>query len=312
MRNLTRQFEANVVGRDFAIGDLHGSYDIFLNLLANLQFDPEKDRMFSVGDLVDRGPESLACLKLMNEPWFHAVPGNHEFMMVDAFLGDGSLGAYWPQNGGMWGLGLYNDFQIALKDPSQLHPELDEFLTLLQKIEQSPIVQTVKLRNGEMIHMLHAEIPPTWVVTDEMLMDHESVEKMLKVQTREGDYFSWGRHRFYAYCYEQLTNKKRNARVLKNMLYTMPPSPHSHVLSGHTKVQAPLTLGKFTNIDTAAHESYKNAHGSRRKWAGLTCVDLNEWKFYKATDETFEEVQPVVVDVNDAKPGEPDDEEVSS
>lgn len=46
-------FQTNKNGRDFVIGDLHGCYDDFLCVLEKLEFNKEKDRMFSVGDLVE-------------------------------------------------------------------------------------------------------------------------------------------------------------------------------------------------------------------------------------------------------------------
>jgi serine/threonine protein phosphatase 1 len=72
----------NVKGRDFVVGDLHGHLSLFKQELDRLGFDPHCDRVLSVGDLIDRGPESLATLALIEEPWFHAVLGNHELMFL--------------------------------------------------------------------------------------------------------------------------------------------------------------------------------------------------------------------------------------
>ena len=47
-------------------------------------FDKERDRLFSVGDLLDRGPNSEECMALLDEPWFFTVLGNHEYMMINA------------------------------------------------------------------------------------------------------------------------------------------------------------------------------------------------------------------------------------
>ncbi|MEQ1635292.1 MAG: metallophosphoesterase [Methylococcales bacterium] len=76
---------ANSHGRDFVLGDLHGCYQLLQDLLGQVNFNPAQDRLFSVGDLVDRGPDSLACLELLKEPWFYAVLGNHEAMLADFF-----------------------------------------------------------------------------------------------------------------------------------------------------------------------------------------------------------------------------------
>jgi Calcineurin-like phosphoesterase len=77
---------ANKQGKDYVIGDLHGCYSLLQRLLEAVAFDPRRDRLFSVGDLIDRGLESLLCLQLLAEPWFHAVQGNHEYMMLQFFL----------------------------------------------------------------------------------------------------------------------------------------------------------------------------------------------------------------------------------
>jgi len=121
MKNPIKTLDPNLKGRDFVIGDLHGSYEALMNLLTNVNFDPEKDRLISVGDLVDRGPESQRCLGLLREPWFHAVLSNHEQMMLDAFRGR-PMGAYWFMNGGAWGMEAWNTWQ---KNKAFVTNELD-------------------------------------------------------------------------------------------------------------------------------------------------------------------------------------------
>src|SRR5258706_5182448 len=71
----------NAAGRDLVVGDLHGHRSLLEHELDKLAFDPGRDRVLSVGDLIDRGPQSLGTLSLIDEPWFHAVLGNHELML---------------------------------------------------------------------------------------------------------------------------------------------------------------------------------------------------------------------------------------
>lgn len=73
----------NVTGRDFVVSDLHGHRALLERELERASFDPARDRVFSVGDLVDRGPASLDTLALIEQPWFHAVLGNHELMLLN-------------------------------------------------------------------------------------------------------------------------------------------------------------------------------------------------------------------------------------
>lgn len=73
-------FPANQRGRDIAVGDIHGCFGQLSNALDTIGFDRTVDRLFSVGDLVDRGPESDQVLHWLEQPWFHAICGNHDFL----------------------------------------------------------------------------------------------------------------------------------------------------------------------------------------------------------------------------------------
>lgn len=73
----------NTRGRDFVVGDLHGHVSLLEQALAARRFDPAGDRVIAVGDVIDRGPESLRALALFAEPWFYSVRGNHEQAMLD-------------------------------------------------------------------------------------------------------------------------------------------------------------------------------------------------------------------------------------
>ena len=102
---MIKRFARNVAGRDFVVGDIHGC---FTRLQANLDaigFDPARDRLFSVGDLVDRGPESALALEWLAKPWFHAVRGNHEQMAIDWALCDRMDPQVYAMNGGAWNIG---------------------------------------------------------------------------------------------------------------------------------------------------------------------------------------------------------------
>lgn len=78
MSIIVGRLPGNIAGRDIIIGDLHGHPEILHRILERAEFDPSRDRVISTGDLIDRGPNSLGCLELLNEPWFFAVRGNHE------------------------------------------------------------------------------------------------------------------------------------------------------------------------------------------------------------------------------------------
>jgi serine/threonine protein phosphatase 1 len=84
-KSVIRSLPTNSRGKDYVVGDLHGCYDLLLRVLDEVSFNKTHDRLFSVGDLIDRGPDSLKCLELLSEPWFYAVMGNHESLMLEFF-----------------------------------------------------------------------------------------------------------------------------------------------------------------------------------------------------------------------------------
>jgi len=62
------------------IGDIHGCYDEFINLLLYVNYDKNNDIIVSVGDLITKGPESSNVLNLfIQNKNCYAVMGNHEY-----------------------------------------------------------------------------------------------------------------------------------------------------------------------------------------------------------------------------------------
>lgn len=84
----------------WVVSDIHGCYQWLMDELKRRHFNPYEDLLISVGDLIDRGPDSVKCLQLMHEKWFRAVRGNHEQMALDSL--DNNDFALWTINGGMW------------------------------------------------------------------------------------------------------------------------------------------------------------------------------------------------------------------
>ena len=139
----------NTQGHDFIVGDLHGCRSMLDALLEHIGFDAAKDRLFPVGDLVDRGSDSEGCLDLLHEPWFCPVLGNHDAMLMAWIIGehgDGRSAVYenaFVLNGG-------------LKWASRF-PRADEFLPLL---EAMPLVRVIgkDACASDRFHVAHAEL----------------------------------------------------------------------------------------------------------------------------------------------------------
>lgn len=75
----------------FAIGDIHGCFDEFTNLLGLTGFQPGRDDLFLTGDLVNRGPKSLETIRWIkrHDSSVRFVLGNHDLHLVASAMGVG-------------------------------------------------------------------------------------------------------------------------------------------------------------------------------------------------------------------------------
>ncbi len=79
------RLKENTRGRTFVVGDIHGMFDLLYDNLESHGFDYERDILISTGDLIDRGPQSEHVADFLRKPWVHAVLGNHESILLEAY-----------------------------------------------------------------------------------------------------------------------------------------------------------------------------------------------------------------------------------
>src|SRR5689334_21820326 len=115
--------------RYLAIGDIHGYADVRRRLLEMVEPRPE-DQLITVGDYVDRGPDSRSVLDMLiplhRSGQLVALRGNHDVMMCDARKGEPYLGD-WLRYGGREALASYG-IDPALPDLSRIPDEHYRFL----------------------------------------------------------------------------------------------------------------------------------------------------------------------------------------
>ncbi|MFX5626988.1 metallophosphoesterase [Acinetobacter baumannii] len=211
---LIESYDASHVSRLFVIGDIHGCYEELMNKLLEVNFNFEEDMVISVGDLVDRGKDSLKCIELVKKTWFKAIRGNHEQMCLEASIASEMKGFH-CKHGGEW---LY-----------ELSTE--NYKEVLSVCLNLPIVLEIAFR-GKKYGFVHADIKQNdW---------SEFKNNILKK-----DYFSesnsstlqsalWGRSRIsakYPYKYQEIVGVDK-------------------VYLGHTVVDIPVQLNNCVYIDT--------------------------------------------------------------
>ena len=154
-----QSFSANPNGTDYFIGDIHGELDLLMQCLGAVSFDKNIDRLFSVGDLIDKGPNSLGVIRLLKEPWFHATLGNHEDLFLNRFYRKTPDGrAQHRYNWGKWADAIENDNSV-----------IEELVELCLSL---PLSISVEHSDGK-IGIVHAKVYQNDWDSQEVLLTRE-------------------------------------------------------------------------------------------------------------------------------------------
>lgn len=211
-----RRFAANTAGRDLLVGDVHGCFSKLRASLDAVGFDPAAgDRLFSVGDLVDRGPESADVLWWLEQPWFAAVMGNHEDMAVRWGLpGCAMDAALYVQHGGAWNVGNTPPERLVFSDA----------------LGSLPLAIELETAAGT-LGLVHADCPaPTWAAMVAALED-PGLSNRRRRDVRNA--MLWSRDRAEHFWSGGVPDVRA-------------------VVVGHTPVERVTSLGNVLFIDTAA------------------------------------------------------------
>ena len=136
----------------YAIGDLQGCATELRTLLAQLRFSADRDQLWFVGDLVNRGPQSLECLRLIRALGDNAIVvlGNHDLHLLARAYG------------------------AQLKDkPGDTLGEVlraADRLPLLEWLLQRPLVYRDPV-HGELL--VHAGLVPQWSADQSLILAQE-------------------------------------------------------------------------------------------------------------------------------------------
>lgn len=139
----------------YAIGDLQGCFAPLQRLLAKCEFDRSRDQLWFVGDLVNRGPDSLAVLRFVKtlEDSAIVVLGNHDLHLLTV-----AAGFVKPQRG--------DTLSEILDAPDRV--------ALLDWLRRRPL-----LHQGLGYTMIHAGLLPSWTIDQAQSLARE-VEDVLR------------------------------------------------------------------------------------------------------------------------------------
>ena len=180
----------------YAIGDIQGCHDELQRLLDHIQFDPSHDRLWLVGDLVNRGPDSLKVLRFIKSLGKAAttVLGNHDLHTLA--VANGHLQYHRNDN--------IDDILHA--------DDRDELVDWLRHL---PLLHHDAKLN---FTMLHAGLPPQWDLTtaqscanevEAVLQSEQHIEFLDRMYGNKPDIWNeeltnWDRLRFITNCFSRL------------------------------------------------------------------------------------------------------------
>lgn len=204
----------------YAIGDLQGCYTELKDLLDKINFDVSNDQLWFAGDLVNRGPESLECLRFVKSLGNNSkvVLGNHDLHL----------------------LAVANKVRKPHRNDT-----FDEILNaddaeeLLSWIKSQPLFVTDPDLSFTMIH---AGLPPQWTLKQAQELAEET--EALFQSNRFDDFIqnmygnqpdTWAeeliddeRHRFIINCFTRIRYLEENGKL--NLKETCAPGEQSKSL----------------------------------------------------------------------------------
>lgn len=141
----------------YAVGDLQGCLDPLKCLLDRVAFDPARDHLWLVGDLVNRGPKSLETLRFLfaMRDSVTCVLGNHDLHLLAV---------------------AHNVERLKKSDTLREIIEAPDARDLLDWLRRQKLVHYDEARD---IAMVHAGIPPMWTLAKALKRAAEVEEALL-------------------------------------------------------------------------------------------------------------------------------------
>jgi bis(5'-nucleosyl)-tetraphosphatase (symmetrical) len=152
---------------NYLIGDLQGCDSALKRLLTKIDFSPSRDVLFVLGDLVNRGPESLAVLErlMCYGDAARCLLGNHDLNLLAV-----ALGVRRPHR-----KDTLTDILKSPKRPALMHWLKHQNMAILHKSHENT-------QNSDLL-MVHAGVLPAWNATDTIAYANE-VETILRTSSQ--------------------------------------------------------------------------------------------------------------------------------
>jgi serine/threonine protein phosphatase 1 len=212
--------KTSLKGRVYAIGDIHGRFDLLEQMIELINFDIKKrgDQclIVTLGDYIDRGPNSRGVVdRLLDNPFsgnFIPLKGNHE-ALLEGFLENPAEGAHW------WSLGGWETLKsFGIEAKPRMTPR--GFTKVATKLREALSPQQLEFFSSL----------KTFLNVGDYFLCHAGVRPGTVLELQDEEDLLWIRDEF-------LDSQIDFGKV---------------VVHGHTPVREPHVLANRINIDTGA------------------------------------------------------------
>ncbi|AMV46023.1 metallophosphoesterase [Paraburkholderia caribensis] len=249
------RYPRNDSGRDFVVGDLHGCFEQLRAELEARHFDLQRDRLFAVGDLVDRGPQSDSVLEAVERYRIKSVKGNHEDVILRWHAGEEQALSL---------LGNGADWLLDRADEREWVHAIAAYMASL------PYLIEIETEHG-LVGIVHADSPVSdW---NRLVADIERERADGKTRRKA----IWSRTRWKAHQPHPSPSRNTLRSLLDKARHSVRGEAHAvgrienvtAVIVGHTPVSTVTAKDNVINIDTGA------VYGG--KLTIMDLADLPQW-----------------------------------
>lgn len=212
--------------RHLVFGDIHGRFDDMMLLLHHVGYEPDQDVLYTVGDMVDRGPNSMDVVRFFTEHENrHTIMGNHEWMILQ------------PEYTNVW---LGNGGYEFHREMISKHYDVP---WVIERIKDLPYVLDVgEIGTPGSFRLVHAEIP----------VGHD--ERLFQMEMEEQDEtflngLLWSRKEIEIVQEAQTVPSQEATQKLMELASGLKNRQPMDTIVGHSWVKEPVSVGTRTYID---------------------------------------------------------------
>ena len=228
----------------YYVGDLHGCFKQFKNLIRIIKFNPKTDHLYLTGDLVNKGTQSLELMNYLYsiDKNVTTVLGNHDFNLLAAYFDVKP----WSK--------IPHTMQKLLNDKN-----IEKYITWIRK------KSLLHINHSEKIILTHSGIYPGWTLKDAIKMSDQVSKKMKSDQIKNFIKTLWS---------NEPSSWKENFTPKEKMIFAVNAFTRMRFLNKNLSLNLDVSSDAFHNDNIKPWFKYNSRYKNNLKiifghWAAL-------------------------------------------